>query len=92
MYFCCYVYVLLLHAYVSSSCQLALVRLRFFRAFSSVVRQMPEYNSQTRGTARTLPKVFVSFYVLFVCKCVLYCCLRVATQLHFNKYIAYHIS
>ena len=33
---------------------------------------------------------FVSFYVLFVCKCVLYYCHRVATQLHFNKYIIYH--
>ena len=45
------------------------VILRFFRAFSSVVRQMPEYNSQRRGTARTLPKLIVSFCVLFVCKC-----------------------
>jgi len=26
----------------------------FFRAFSSVVRQMPGYTSQRRGTARTL--------------------------------------
>ena len=51
--------------------------LRFFRAFSSVVRQMPVYNSQRRGTARTLPSwlivlfcaLFVSivlFYVLFM--------------------------
>ena len=29
--------------------------LRFFRAFSSVVRQMPGCNSQIWGTARTLP-------------------------------------
>jgi len=29
--------------------------LRFFRAFSSVVRQMPGYNSQRWGMARTLP-------------------------------------
>jgi hypothetical protein len=28
--------------------------LRFFRAFSSVVRQMPGYTSQRRGTIRTL--------------------------------------
>jgi hypothetical protein len=28
---------------------------RFFRAFSSVVRQMPGYNSQRQGTARTIP-------------------------------------
>jgi hypothetical protein len=30
-------------------------RIFFSRAFSSVVRQMPGYNSQRRGTARTLP-------------------------------------
>ena len=29
--------------------------LKFFRVFSSVVRQMPGYNSQRRGTARTVP-------------------------------------
>jgi len=29
--------------------------LKFFRAFSSVVRQMAGYNSQRRGTASTLP-------------------------------------
>jgi len=29
--------------------------LTFFHAFSSVVKQMPVYNSQRRGTARTLP-------------------------------------
>jgi hypothetical protein len=35
------------------------------------------YNSQRQGTARTLPKLIVLFCVLFVCKCVLYCCHRV---------------
>ena len=30
----------------------------FFRAFSSVIRQIPGYNSQRRGTARTLPNQF----------------------------------
>jgi len=34
---------------------LRLPSLRFFRAFSTVVRQMPQYNSKKRGTARTLP-------------------------------------
>jgi hypothetical protein len=77
--------------------------LRFFRAFSSVVRQMPGCTSQRRGTVSTLPNewivsyvLFVSivlFYVLLVCKCVLYYCHRVATQLQLNIYriISYHI-
>ena len=49
-------YILLLYI-LFSSCQLALFGYpdRFFRAFSSVVRQIPGYNSQRRGTARTLP-------------------------------------
>jgi hypothetical protein len=34
--------------------------------------------------------VFLSFCVLFVCKCVLYCCHRVATQLHLTN-ISHHI-
>jgi hypothetical protein len=69
--------------------------LRFFRAFSSVLRQMPWYNPQRRGTARTFPNFFfVLFYtlfcVLFVCKCVLYCCYRLATQLQLNiSYISH---
>jgi hypothetical protein len=74
--------------------------LRFIRAFSSVVRQMPGYSSQRRGTVRTLLisvivlfcVLFLSillFYVFFVCKCVLYYCQRVSTQLQLN--ISYHI-
>jgi hypothetical protein len=89
--------------------------LRFFRAFSSAVRQIPGYTSQKRGTVRTLPSywielfyvlsvsnvlsyiLFVSivlFYVLFVCKCVLYYCYRMATQLQLTNIsyiISYHI-
>jgi hypothetical protein len=44
--------------------------LRFLRAFSSVVRQMPGYNPQRPGTARTLPKLLCSIYCLF---CVVLC-------------------
>jgi hypothetical protein len=79
--------------------------LRFFRAFSSVVRQMPGYTSQRRGTARTLPISVpcivcddnVLFYVLFDCVvlCIVICvnvyyCHRVSTQLQLN--ISYHIT
>ena len=44
-----------------------------FRAFSSVVRQMPEYNSQRRGTTRNLPSYVVNCVVLvnnFVVLCI----------------------
>ena len=67
--------------------------LRFFRVFSSVVKQMPGWNPQIWGSACTLLNCcvilctvrFVSFYVLRVCKCVLYYCHRVATQLQLTN-------
>jgi len=71
---------------------LRLPRRRFYRAFPSVVRQMPRYNSQRWVTARTLPcLLIVLFYVLFVCKCVLCYCHRVSTQLQL-KSISYFKS
>jgi hypothetical protein len=61
-------------------------RMRFFRAFSSVVRQMPGWCPQRRGTARTLRNffvalcifcvllyaIFVLFYVFYLC-CSMWC-------------------
>jgi hypothetical protein len=64
--------------------------LRFFCAFSSFVRQMPGYNSHRRGTARTLPKLIVLLYVLFVCKCVLCYCHWVSTQLQLTNISIWH--
>jgi hypothetical protein len=58
--------------------------------FSSVVRQMPGYRMQSRGTARTLPKIFESFYILSVCKCVLCCCQRVTTQQQLTNISIYY--
>jgi hypothetical protein len=49
---------------------LQLSSLRVFRAFSSVVRQMPRYNSQRRGKARTLLNDVVSCVVNCVALCI----------------------
>jgi hypothetical protein len=61
MYIFCSVY----SVFIVPTGTLRLPRLRFFRAFSSVVRQMPGYNSQRRGTDRTVLKLIVLFYVFF---------------------------
>jgi hypothetical protein len=44
--------------------------MRFFRAFSSVVRQMPGWCPQRRGTARTLPNLFVALCIFCVLQCI----------------------
>jgi hypothetical protein len=97
MYFlllCLCILIVCLYIFIVPAGTLRLPWLRFFRAFSSVVRQMPGYNPQRRGTARILPKflccsIYCSFCVLFVCKCVLYYHHRVATQLQLTN-ISYH--
>ena len=93
MYFYCYVYVSLLLCTLCSVYSAhnvpagtpLLPWLRFIRAFSSVVRQIPRQNSQRRGTARTLPKLTVLLCVLSVCNCVLYYRHRVSTQLQLTN-------
>jgi hypothetical protein len=78
MYSYCYVYVFLLtcmlcSAYSLPTGTLRLPWLRFFRAFSSVLRQMQEYTSQRRGTVRTLPEFCCSMYCLCRLCCSMYC-------------------
>ena len=89
MYFYCYDYVFFLYFYV------CLPWLRFFRAFSSVVRQMPGQNPQIRSTARTLPDFCVVlciflFYVVLCIVCVYMCTVLLPPggyPIAVNKYI-----
>jgi hypothetical protein len=71
IYFYCYVFIVCLCIFIVPAGTLRLPWLRFFRAFPSVVRQMPGYNSQRWGTASTFPKfLWCSMYCLF---CVVLC-------------------
>jgi hypothetical protein len=72
---CLYILILCLYIFILPAGTLRLPWLRAFRAFSSVVRQMPGYNSQRRGTARTLPKLLCCSMLFVLCRYV--CCLCV---------------
>ena len=85
MHSCCYVLFCIYSVFIVPAGTLHLPWLRFFCAFSSVVRQMTRYNPQSRSTARTLSKLILLFCVLFVCKCVLFYCDRVSTQLQLRN-------
>jgi len=68
------------------------VHLRFFRAFFVSCKANARVKLAKMGHGPHSSKVlccsmycFVSFYVLFVCNCVLYYCHRVATQLQLTK-------
>ena len=55
-----------------------------FRAFSSVVRQIPGFDPQRRGTATAFPKINC-VVMCTVCDCAHYRCHRVSTQLHLTN-------
>ena len=82
---CLCILIACLRIFIVPAGTLRLPRLRFFYAFSSVVRQIPGYNSQRRARHSLFQKFlccfmccsFLSFCVLYVCKCVLYYCHRV---------------
>jgi hypothetical protein len=52
---CHFIFCTVYSVFIMPTGTLRLSSLRFFRVFSSVVRQMPGLFSQRRGTVRTLP-------------------------------------
>jgi hypothetical protein len=74
---CLCIFIVCLYIFFVPAGTLRLPWLRFFRAFASVVRQMPGYNSPRQDTARTVPNIFMLFYVFFVLWRSVYLCLNV---------------
>ena len=89
---CLYIFIVCLCTFIVTAGTLRLPQLRFSLAFPSFVRQMSGYNSQRRGTTRTLTKKFMLRYVLFVlcrsvyCLCTnVYCATATGCQLNCSK-------
>jgi hypothetical protein len=97
---CCSVYCLCVNVYWTNatgiSGHFSTTPTEVFQCFSLSCKANARHNSQRRGMART--SQFTSqffliimyapssvFCVLFVCKCVLYYCHRVSTQLQLNN-------
>jgi hypothetical protein len=98
-----YKIVVLLYVYVSSSCQVELFGYPdrgffscFFLSFKANARAKPAKMGHVPHSSKMFVLCivcFVSFYVMFLCKCVLYYCHRVATQLQLTNtsYRNWHI-
>ena len=89
LFLCLCILIVCLCIFIVPAGTLRLPWLRFFRAFSSVVRQMPGYNWQRWGhgphSSQTFCVVlrifcFVSFCLLCVCVCVCVCSCKCVLQ------------
>ena len=77
---CLYILIVCLCIFIVPTGTLRLPWLRFFHVLFSVVRQMPGYNSQRRGTARTLPN-FLCCSTFFLCVLLCIVCVYMCTVL-----------
>ena len=76
LFWCLCIFIVRLSIFIVPAGTLRLPWVRFFLAFSSVVRQMPRYNPQRPGTARTLPNFCVVLCVV-LCRSVYCLCVYV---------------
>ena len=97
---CLCILIVCLCIFIVPAVTLRLPWLSVFRAFSLVVKQMPGYITHKDGARPAFFQnvcvvlhivCFVSFYILFVCKCVLYYCHRVESPLQLTN-ISYGLT